>query len=84
MKRYYRKTIRRLLSAETTPDAQREAERQAGEVAQVLTRLRHNPTGNVLERALFHVLDDALKKQAARLARERSQAKRKARKGGEG
>ena len=81
MKRYYRKSIRRLAPG-ITPDAPGDTERQAGEAAQVFTRLRQNPTGNALETALFHVLDEALQKQAARLAREKDQARRKRRKGG--
>lgn len=62
MKRYYAKSVQRL-NHDAGADAAKEA-------AQLLTRLRQNPTGNTLERALFHVLDKALAKQAARLAKK--------------
>ena len=70
MKRYYTKSIRRLFEPGAATDA--EAGAAAAEMARTLTRLRKNPTGNPLETALFRVLDAALEKQAARLARERS------------
>ena len=62
MKRYYAKSVQRL-NNEAGVDAAREA-------AQVLTRLRNAPKGNALERALFRVLDAALKKQAERLKKK--------------
>ena len=71
MKRYYKKSIRRLFS----PALDAEAEAAAAGMARTLTRLRSNPTGNQLETALFHVLDAALEKQAARLARERNRGR---------
>ena len=64
MKRYYTKSICRLIPGISEPAAR--------ELARTLTRLRSNPTGKKLENTLFRVLDAALMNQAARLTRERN------------
>jgi len=75
MKRYYAKSVRRLLTPGIDhQDA--EANEKTAEAAQLLTRIRQAATGNALENALFHVLDAALRKQAERRARERNRNRR--------
>ncbi len=64
MKRYYTKSICRLIPGISEPAAR--------ELARLLTRLRSNTTGKPLESTLFRVLDAALMNQAARLTRERN------------